>query len=185
MDKKVLVPVAKGFEEIEALTAVDILRRAGASVVLAGLEGKGAVEGRSNISVMPDKSLDDALAEAPYDLIALPGGLPNAYTLRDDARLQKAIRAQAERGGLVAAICAAPVALAAAGVLEGKTKTSHPAMKDEMPSDGYREDRVVVDGKVITSRGPGTAMEFAFALVRALYDDAKVEEVNGPVFARL
>ena len=185
MTKKVLVPVAKGFEEIEALTAVDILRRAGASVVLAGLEGEGAVEGRSNISVMPDKSLDDALAEAPYDLIALPGGLPNAYSLRDDARLQKVIKAQAERGGLVAAICAAPVALAAAGILEGKTKTSHPAVRDEMPSDGYREDRVVVDGKVITSRSPGTAIEFAFTLVRVLFGDAKAEEVNGPVFARL
>ena len=185
MTKKVLVPVAKGFEEIEALTAVDILRRAGASVVIAGLTGEGAVVGRSNISVVPDKGLDEALAEAPYDLIALPGGLPNAYSLRDDARLRDALEAQAERGGLLAAICAAPVALAAAGVLDGKKKTSHPAVKNEMPSDGYSEDRVVVDGTVITSRGPGTAMEFAFALVRALSGDAKVEEINGPVFARL
>lgn len=185
MKKKVLVPVAKGFEEIEALTAVDILRRAGASVVLAGLEGEGAVEGRSNILVVPDKSLDKALEEGPYDLIVLPGGLPNAYSLRDDARLRDAMRAQVERSGLVAAICAAPVALAEAGILEGKKKTSHPAVMAEMPSDGYREDRVVVDGGVITSRGPGTAMEFAFALVRALFDEAKVEEVNGPVFARL
>ena len=185
MTKKVLVPVAKGFEEIEALTAVDILRRAGAQVVLAGCEGEGAVVGRSDISVMPDKSLDAALAEAPYDLIALPGGLPNAYTLRDDDRLQDALKAQAGRGGLVAAICAAPVALAEAGLLEGKTKTSHPAVKAEMPSEGYQEERVVVDGQVITSRSPGTAMEFAFALVRALFGEDKVEEVNAPVFARL
>ena len=185
MTKKVLVPVAEGFEEIEALTAVDILRRAGALVVLAGCEGEGAVEGRSGIRVTPDKSLDAALAEAPYDLIALPGGLPNAYTLRDDVRLRGELKAHAERGGLVAAICAAPVALAEAGLLEGKAKTSHPAVMAEMPSDGYREDRVVVDGQVITSRSPGTAMEFAFALVRALYGDDKVEEVNGPVFARL
>ena len=185
MTKKVLVPVSKGFEEIEALTAVDILRRAGAQVVLAGCEGEGVVEGRSGIRVVPDKSLDEALTEAPYDLIALPGGLPNAYTLRDDARLRDALKAQAERGGFVAAICAAPVALAEAGLLEGKAKTSHPAVRSEMPSDGYREDRVVVDGQVITSRGPGTAMEFAFALVCALFGDGKVEEVNAPVFARL
>jgi 4-methyl-5(b-hydroxyethyl)-thiazole monophosphate biosynthesis len=185
MTKKVLVPVSKGFEEIEALTAVDILRRAGAQVVLAGCEGEGAVEGRSSIRVVPDTSLEAALAEGPYDLIALPGGLPNAYTLRDDERLQAALKVQAERDGFVAAICAAPVALAEAGLLEGKAKTSHPAVKAEMPSEGYREDRVVVDGRVITSRGPGTAMEFAFALVRALFGEDKVEEVNGPVFARL
>jgi 4-methyl-5(b-hydroxyethyl)-thiazole monophosphate biosynthesis len=185
MTKKVLVPLSKGFEEIEALTAVDILRRAGATVVVAGCEGAGAVEGRSKIQVVPDKGLDEALAEAPYDLIALPGGLPNAYTLRDDPRLQGALKAHAESGGLVAAICAAPVALAEAGLLEGKSKTSHPAVKAEMPSEGYREERVVVDGQVITSRGPGTAMEFAFALVRALFGEDKVAEVNAPVFARL
>jgi 4-methyl-5(b-hydroxyethyl)-thiazole monophosphate biosynthesis len=184
MTKRVLVPIAEGFEEIEALTIVDILRRAGAEVVLAGL-GEPPVVGRSNVSVIPDASLDEALAGAPYDLIVLPGGLPNSHILRDDERISRALAEQKQAGLYVGAICAAPLALDKAGVLDGCPLTGHPTIKGDLPAEGFREDRVVVAGKVLTSRAAGTAMEFAFAIVEELYGPEKVEEVNAGVLARL
>lgn len=182
--KTVLIPIATGFEEIEALTAVDILRRAGAKVVLAGV-GRPPIVGRSGVSVNPDMDLDEALSQAPYDLVYLPGGLPNAHLLRDDPRVVSAIKEQARTDRLLAAICAAPLALASAGVLEGRTATSHPGVKDEMPSHGYSEERVVKSGRILTSRAPGTAMEMAFELVRELYGEDTVRQVNEGVLAKM
>jgi 4-methyl-5(b-hydroxyethyl)-thiazole monophosphate biosynthesis len=184
MSKRVLTPIAKGFEEIEAVTVIDVLRRAGAEVVVAGVDGD-RVTGRSGITVIPDLSLDDALARGPYDLMVLPGGLPNAFTLRDDSRVISYLKKTLANDGKVAAICAAPVALERAGLLDGTKATSFPAMEKELTSADYCEERVVVSGSIITSRGPGTAMEFAFQLVKELFGEDKAREVNQGVLARL
>jgi 4-methyl-5(b-hydroxyethyl)-thiazole monophosphate biosynthesis len=182
--KRVLVPISTGFEEIEAITVIDILKRAGAEVIVAGVD-VDRVSGRSGITVVPDMSLDDALCDSEYDLIVLPGGVPNAYTLRDDGRIIDAIKAQAASDRKVAAICAAPVALEKAGLLVGNKATSFPAIENELTSAVYTEERVAKSGNITTSRSAGTAMEFAFSLVRDLFGETKVEEVNSGVLARL
>ena len=184
MTKRVLVPVSRGFEEIEAITIIDILRRAGSEVVVAGVDGN-RVTGRSAITVVPDTSLNDALEKGPYDMMVLPGGLPNAHTLRDDPRIIGALQKTLAEGGKVGAICAAPVALERAGLLDARPATSAPSAEKELMSAVYSTDRVVVSGPVATSRSAGTAMEFAFALVRELFGDDKVDEVNKGVLARL
>lgn len=184
MAKRVLVPLAEGFEEIEALTVVDILRRGGVEVVTAGLAA-GPVTGRSAIAVLPDTTLDEALAGAEYDMVVCPGGLPGSHYLRDDPRVIGALRRTAEAGGFTAAICAAPLVLDRAGLLAGGCQTSHPSVRDELPAAGYLEERVVTSGKVITSRAPGTAMEFAFTLLGELLGEQAVAEVNQGVLARL
>jgi 4-methyl-5(b-hydroxyethyl)-thiazole monophosphate biosynthesis len=184
MSRRVLLPISTGFEEIEAVTIIDILRRAGAEVTVAALDG-AEVTGRSAITVIPDTSLDDALANGPYDLMVLPGGLPNAYTLRDDPRIIDGLKKTLDDGGRVGAICAAPVALEKAGLLADTPATSFPAMQKELESAKYSEDRVVVSGRIATSRSAGTAMEFAFALVRELFGADKVNSVNTGVLARL
>jgi 4-methyl-5(b-hydroxyethyl)-thiazole monophosphate biosynthesis len=182
MSKRVLVPISTGFEEIEALTVVDILNRAGASVVLAGLV-PGPVTGRSKITVIPDMDLDAALAAEPYELVVLPGGLPNAYTLRDDPRIIALLKESAANNKEVAAICAAPAALEKAGLLAGIPATGHPSCESDLRSARYSEARVVQSGNVTTSRSAGTAMEFAFSLVRTLFGEEKVREVNIGVLA--
>jgi len=184
MTTRVLVPLAAGFEETEAVTVIDVLRRGAVEVVTAGLEA-GPVTGRSGIAVTPDTTLDEALDGPPFDAIVLPGGLPNAEILRDDPRVIETVSKILERGGLTGAICAAPTALERAGALAGRTYTSHPSIENALPPDGYTDDRVVTSDRVITSRGPGTAMEFAFALLRELSGDDAVHQVNQGVLARL
>lgn len=184
MSKRVLVPLATGFEETEAVTVIDILRRGEIEVVTAGLDA-GPVTGRSNVTVTPDTTLDEALAGPPFDAIVLPGGLPNAEILRDDPRVTEALSKILDQGGLAGAICAAPIALDRAGALGGRTYTSHPSFESELPTAGYTQDRVATSNRVITSRGPGTAMEFAFELLRELGGDEAVRAVNQGVLARL
>ena len=178
--KRVLVPLAAGFEEIEAITIVDILRRAGVEVVVAGL-APGLVVGRSGISVKPDVALADALAGPGFDMIALPGGMPGSTTLRDDPRIISALRRTHDGGGWAAAICAAPIALERAGLLEAREATCHPGMAGELPRAARNEARVVISDRVVTSRAPGTAMELAFALVRILCGGDKAAEVDAGV----
>jgi 4-methyl-5(b-hydroxyethyl)-thiazole monophosphate biosynthesis len=161
---RVLVPLAEGFEEIEAVTIVDVLRRASIDVVTAAL-GDAEVEGSHGIAVTADARLDE-LKSADFDAVVLPGGMPGSRTLRDDERVLGIVRTLARENKLVAAICAAPIALEAAGVLAGKRATSYPG--NELPSARYAEERVVVDGTLVTSRGPGTALEFALTLVERL-----------------
>lgn len=165
---KALVPLANGFEEIEAVTVIDILRRAGVTVVVAGLE-EGPVTGSHGICVEPDAALDAALAE-DYDMVVLPGGMPGADRLEDDPRVIRMLRSMAEKGRFTAAICAAPKVLAAAGLLDNRRATSYPGFLDAKQAAGLRvtESPVEQDDRVITSRGPGTAMDFALTLVENL-----------------
>ncbi len=181
--KKVLVPLAPGFEEIEALTIVDILRRAGAEVVVAGTV-QGPVEGRSRIKVLTDGLMDE-VADTDFDMIVLPGGAVGAENLKKDARVRKVIEGLIKKKRLVAAICAAPTVLSAMGAIEGRRITSHPSVRDELRNERVSDERVVVDGDMITSQGPGTAMEFAFRLVEALFGQEKAIEVNKGVLAKV
>jgi 4-methyl-5(b-hydroxyethyl)-thiazole monophosphate biosynthesis len=175
----VLVPLAQGCEELEAVTIIDLLVRAGVEVTSAGLES-GPVKASRGVVITPDTTLDEAL-KRDYDMVVLPGGMPGAQHLNDDPRIQTLIKKVAAEGRYTAAICAAPRVLANAGVLSGKQATSYPGHLDKMglPDVEYRQEAVVQDGKVITSRGPGTAMAFALALIENLVGKEKRDEVAG------
>lgn len=174
---KVCVLLADGFEEIEAITVIDVLRRVDLEVVSAGLHSR-EVCGAHGITVRADRTLDE-IAERAWDVVYLPGGLPGATNLRDDARVRALLAKQVAEGRTAAAICAAPIALEAAGVLAGRQVTSYPGFADELPSAAkYVEDRVVVDGPILTSRGPGTAAELALEIVRRLRGPGAANELR-------
>jgi 4-methyl-5(b-hydroxyethyl)-thiazole monophosphate biosynthesis len=175
---RVLVPLAEGFEEIEAITVVDLLRRAGIEVHTASLDGPG-VTGSHGITVLADAALDAVVAD-DYDMIVLPGGMPGAEHLKNDPRVISLLRRCAATGRFTAAICAAPAVLAHAGLLEERSATSFPGFltMDSAPGIRLRDDAVVVDGKVVTSRGAGTAMEFGLALIELLEGAAAMERVR-------
>ena len=174
--KSVLIPLAQGCEEIEAVTVIDILRRAGIEVVSAGLDAQ-PVRASRGVMLQPDTTLDAALGR-DYDMIVLPGGQPGTNNLRADARIVDLVRRMAQQGKYVAAICAAPSVLAAAGLLDGKRATSFPGTLDAFPQVQLQHAAVVEDGRLITSRGPGTAMDFALLLVEQLLGRAKRMEVE-------
>lgn len=166
--KRVLVPLADGCEEIEAVTIIDILRRAEIDVIAAGLS-EGAVRASRGVILQPDATLEAVLSDE-FDMIVLPGGAGGADRLEQDPRVRDLIRRMLDKGRHVAAICAAPRVLVSAGVLDGRRATSYPGHIDANPAPGmeYSEEPVVIDGKLVTSRGPGTAMDFALALVDIL-----------------
>jgi 4-methyl-5(b-hydroxyethyl)-thiazole monophosphate biosynthesis len=174
----VLVPLAQGCEELEAVTVVDLLRRAGIEVVTAGLDEQPVHASRGMVLV-PDMALDRALLQE-YDMIVLPGGLPGADNLRDDERIIARLQGMSAAGKYTAAICAAPKVLAHAGLLRGKRATSFPGALETESISGldYRETAVVMDGNVITSRGPGTAMDFALTLIEVLAGKQRRDEVE-------
>ena len=174
----VLVPLAQGCEELEAVTIVDLLRRAGITVVTAGLDASPVTASRG-VTLVPDTDLDQAL-QTEFDMVVLPGGLPGADHLDNDPRVQRLLKDMANSGKFTAAICAAPKVLASAGLLAGKAATSFPGVLDAMglADTSYRADPVVQDGKVITSRGPGTAMDFALSLIENLAGKEKRDEVE-------
>jgi 4-methyl-5(b-hydroxyethyl)-thiazole monophosphate biosynthesis len=181
MTVKVLIPMASGCEELEAVTLINIFRRAGFVVVLAGLEvEKGAVECARGTMIIPDDVLDNVIGDE-FDLIVLPGGQPGTNNLMNDERIVKLVCEMYEQNRYVAAICAAPMVLGKAGILAGKSATSYPGSLDGMGLHGinYLEDPIVVDGKVITSRGPGTAMDFALKLVGIIAGSAVRSQVEG------
>ncbi|HOX25343.1 MAG TPA: DJ-1/PfpI family protein [Candidatus Krumholzibacteria bacterium] len=178
-----LVPVADGTEEIEAVTVVDTLRRAGITVTVAAVGADLAVTCSRGVRLVADRLLDD-LAGQTFDLIALPGGLPGAAHLRDSPALTALLRGQHARGALIGAICAAPVVvLLHHGLLDGRAATCFPALADRLPAGQLRRDPVVVDGSLVTSRGPGTALEFALALVEQLAGASVRARVAGPLLA--
>lgn len=174
----VLVPLADGCEELEAVTIIDILRRAGIDVVTAGLDDQ-LVRASHGVRIMPDTNLDEALTR-DYDMVVLPGGLPGADNLDEDPRVKELLKKMANSERFTAAICAAPKVLANAGLLRGKKATAYPGSLDSVNHQAQlvSADAVVRDGKVITSRGPGTAMDFALALIEALTGKAKRDEVE-------
>jgi len=175
---RVLVPLAPGCEELEAVTVIDLLRRAQIEVVTAGLLS-GPVQGSRGTVLLPDTTLDAAMQQ-DYDMIVLPGGQPGATNLEQDARILALLRTMAAAGKFITAICAAPRVLAVAGLLDGKRATSYPGALDarQFPAIRLETRAVVRDGQVLTSRGPGTAMDFALELIEALTDRATRAQVE-------
>jgi 4-methyl-5(b-hydroxyethyl)-thiazole monophosphate biosynthesis len=173
---KVLVPLADGCEELEAVTIIDLLRRAGIQVVTAGLK-PGIVLASRGVQLVPDLTLDVALQD-DYDVVVLPGGMPGASHLKEDLRIIELLRKMAAAQKFTAAICAAPMVLAEAGILDGKKATSYPGFLDALPGVTVSSAAVVQDGKVLTSRGPGTAMDFALELVDVLAGAEKRRQVE-------
>jgi len=167
MNKIIVVVLAEGFEEIEAVTAVDVLRRADLDVVLAGVGGT-AITGAHGVTYQCDAEIDD-IVETPRAIV-LPGGMPGSANLGKSPAVKSLTRAVFEAGGLCAAICAAPaLTFAKFGLLDGRIATCYPGFEAEFgPDTTASEERVVRDGQVLTSRGPGTALEFSLALVEIL-----------------
>lgn len=173
----VYVILGKGFEEIEAITQVDVLRRSGAEVRTAGIGGL-QVEGAHGIVVTADCTVEQ-MDVANADMIVIPGGLGGVEAISGDACAMAAIKKAYEDGKYVAAICAGPSVLAKLGIIEGKNVTSYPGTKDWLGDVVYHEDKpVVVDGKIITSRAPGTSVAFALALSKALCGEETAKQVE-------
>ena len=175
---RTLIPLAPGCEELEAVTVIDLLRRAGIEVVTAGLT-EGPVQASRGVVLVPDTTLDAAL-EQSFDMVVLPGGQPGSDNLEQDPRIRRLLQRMANDGGYTAAICAAPKVLASAGLLAGKRATAYPGVLEGMPQAEVRLDPqpVVQDGRVVTSRGPGTAMDFALALIEILAGKEMREQVE-------
>ncbi|MCX8068973.1 MAG: DJ-1/PfpI family protein [Thermodesulfovibrionales bacterium] len=173
---RAVILLAKGFEEVEAVAVIDVLRRAQIEVTLAGLN-EGFVESARGVKIIPDTTIDTIKSE-DYDIVILPGGMPGTDNLNADSRVKKLLLEFASKGRLTGAICAAPYVLANAGLLEGKKATSYPTYKDKIGNVDYKEDKVVVDGNVLTSRGPATALCFGFAIVERLVGKEKSEEIK-------
>lgn len=177
----VLIPLAQGCEELEAVTLIDLLRRAGLNVITAGLD-KQPVRCSRDTVLIPDTDLDSISAQT-FDLVVLPGGLPGADHLKDDPRILQLLSRHAAAGRYVAAICAAPKVLAESGLLDHKHATSYPGALDSYLLDTTQLTNadIEIDDKIITSKGPGTAMDFALTLIELLLGKEKRVEVEKPL----
>jgi len=174
----VLVPLAQSCEELEAVTIIDLLRRADIEVTTAGLDAQ-PVTASHGVVLIPDTTLDNALKKE-YDMVVLPGGLPGADYLDQDERIQSLLKKMARNGKFTAAICAAPKVLANAGLLNGKRASAYPGTLEKLQLDNVilASAPVIKDGNVITSRSPGTAMDFALVLIENLVGTEKRKEVE-------
>ena len=180
--KKALVILAPGAEEMETVIPVDVMRRAGIRVTLAGLEGPDPVTCSRGVILVPDKGLEEAKGEGPYDLVACPGGSGGAKALAASPAVREILAAQDKEGRIVAAICAGPLALEAAGVIRGRAFTCHPAAREDLQgAGGWTARPVVRDGNLVTSQGPGTAFAWALTLVEVLLGREAAEKVAGPM----
>lgn len=177
----VLVLMAMGFEEIEAISIIDILRRAGVEVVTAGLD-RTTVTGAHGVHIITDVLLDDVNEEA-FKMVVLPGGLPGAEHLAKSEKVQNLLAKFDANNKQIAAICAAPWALQTAGVLKDKY-TCYPSFEKTIREEGYiSSENVIINHNIITSRGPATAMEFALALVKELKGEDKFKEIKSALLA--
>ena len=182
MSKKVLVPIADGSEEIEAVCLIDVLRRAGAQVTVASVNELHVTMSRG-VKLAAD-TLIAACVNETYDLIALPGGMPGAEHLRDSPELIALLTRQQKEGRLYAGICAAPVVVLKHHQLLGQRRaTCHPGFAERLDNQAAVNERVVVDGNLVTSRAPGTAIEFALKLVELLFDAQQAQKVAQPMLA--
>lgn len=180
MSRKVLVAIADGIEELEAVTVIDVLRRAEADVTVASVDAKQVTAGRA-VRLVADMVVSDCVGQS-YDLVVLPGGMPGAEHLRDSQDLTKILKEQASSGRLYAAICASPaVVLKAHGLLDNKKATCYPSLASDL--DNCEDSEVVVDGNCITSQGPGTALQFSLKLVELLFGKEKKQEVAKAMLA--
>jgi 4-methyl-5(b-hydroxyethyl)-thiazole monophosphate biosynthesis len=178
MAPRVLVPLAQGCEELEAITITDLLTRGGIEVVTAGLDSR-PVKASRGMTLLPDTTLD-AVKDEDFDMMVLPGGLPGADHLNDDPRIHRLLKRLNKEGRYTAAICAAPKVLATAGLLDGRKATSYPGALAglDLPHVSLQLEAVVRDEKVVTSRGPGTAMDFTLELLEILAGKEKRDEVE-------
>jgi 4-methyl-5(b-hydroxyethyl)-thiazole monophosphate biosynthesis len=175
--KKVLVHFAHGFEEIEAITPVDVLRRAGCEVVTVSVTGTHEVTSTRGLTVLTDR----LFVESDYehaDMIVLPGGQPGADNLNKHEGLKKQIEILNSRGKFIAAICAAPLVLGSTGILKGKKATCYPGVEKLLMGAIFTNSDVEIDGNIITGRGPGLALKFSLALVEKLMGSVKVEDLK-------
>ncbi|WP_077529739.1 DJ-1 family glyoxalase III [Vreelandella utahensis] len=181
MSATALVPIANGSEDIESVTIIDVLRRAGVEVTVASVHADATVTAARQTRITAD-TLITGCGDRNFDLVALPGGMPGARNLGESEPLVDILRAQKEAGRLYGAICAAPaVALEPNGLLEGRRATAHPGFQNQLSDQSRVGERVVVDGHCITSQGPGTALAFALTLVEYLCGRAKRDEVAAPM----
>ena len=183
MGKKTIIILADGFEEIEAITAIDILRRAGVEVTICGLDSK-EVKGSKEVVVIADKILEGN--EVEYDACVLPGGMPGAENLAASEKVNKILLDMDKKSNVIAAICAAPaVVLAPLGILDNRSATCYPGMEENFSATtNYRKDDVVIDKNIITSRGPATALKFAIAIVDALCGQAIAQKISNATLLR-
>ncbi len=176
-EKKVLVILADGFEEVEALGPIDVLRRCGAKVVMAGVGGK-SIRGAHDVYVGCDADISGVASEA-FDAIVLPGGMPGAKNLHESATVNDVILNTFKRGALVCAICASPAfVLAPTGILKDRKVTCYPGCEAAAPQVRFGKDRVVRDGNIITGAGPGTALEFGLLIAEALFGESAANSVH-------
>ena len=183
MPKKVLVPLAPGFEEIEAVSVIDVMRRGGIDVLVRSLDDRLEVTGANGITLKADAPLG-TLGADDIDMIVLPGGWGGTKRLAEDEAVQFLLRAMDAKGKAIGAICAAPYALDKAGVLKSRF-TCYPSVEEQIEAEGYRgdEQQVVEDANVMTSRGPGTAICFGLQIVKKLVGNAMYETLKGGVLA--
>ncbi|CAN6827766.1 hypothetical protein F2Q70_00013808 [Brassica cretica] len=184
--KRVLIPVAHGTEPFEAVVMIDVLRRGGADVTVASVENQVGVDACHGIKIVADALLSD-VNDSVFDLIMLPGGLPGGETLKNCKPLENMVKKQDTDGRLNAAICCSPaLALGTWGLLEGKKATCYPVFMEKLGVTCGKavESRVEVDGRIVTSRGPGTTMEFSVTLVEQLFGKEKAAEVSAPLVMR-
>lgn len=180
---KLLVPISNGFEEIEAISIIDVCRRAGIEVITAGVEDNILI-GAHNIKIETDKKISEVSSDN-FDMIALPGGLPNAFTLAENSDVQRLLKEFKEKNKKIAAICAAPYALHKANVLN-ENYTCYPSFEEKIKDEGYINNKnIVIDSNVVTSKGPATAMEFALEIVKILKGEEVYTSVKNGFLAQI
>lgn len=175
--KKAIVLLAKGFEEVEALTVVDVLRRGGVHCITCSINGEEEVLGSHSIHVKANNLLEKTNVDK-YDVLIIPGGMPGAANLRDSEKVIELVKKFNKEGKLIAAICAGPIVLGRAGILKDRKATCYPGVEEELGAKTLSDDIVVQDGNIITSRGPATAMYFSFKILENLADDKTVENLK-------